>query len=53
MPAMHAALMPNGKVVFLDKIETYTQLRLDNGELAYSTEWDPESGQLVPLSYKV
>lgn len=53
VPAMHAALMPNGKVVFLDKIENYTQLHLDNGEFAYSSEWDPVSGAVTPLGYKV
>ena len=53
VPAMHAALMPNGKVVFLDKIENYTQLKLDDGEFAYSSEWNPVSGEVAPLAYKV
>ncbi len=53
VPAMHAALMPNGKVVFLDKIENYTLLQLGNGEFAYSSEWDPVSGKVTPLAYKV
>lgn len=53
VPAMHAALMPNGKAVFLDKIENFTQLQFDNGEYAYSSEWDPISGKVTPLAYKV
>jgi hypothetical protein len=40
-PAMHAGLLPNGKVVFLDKVENYTQIKLPNGQYAYSTEYDP------------
>jgi hypothetical protein len=53
VPVMHAALMPNGKVIFLDKIENYTQLQFDTGEYAYSSEWDPVSGKVTPLAYKV
>nr|OQO29912.1 hypothetical protein B0A51_03508 [Rachicladosporium sp. CCFEE 5018] len=52
VPAMHAALMPNGRVVFLDKVEDYTQLKLDNGQFAYSSEYDPVTNQVVPLAYK-
>ncbi|EGX49092.1 hypothetical protein AOL_s00079g46 [Orbilia oligospora ATCC 24927] len=52
VPAMHAALMTNGKVVFLDKVENYSQLRLRNGQYAYSSEFDPNTGQVVPLAYK-
>jgi hypothetical protein len=29
VPAMHTALMPNGNVVFLDKIENHTKLQVD------------------------
>lgn len=50
---MHAALMPNGRVVFLDKIEDYTQLKLDSGYYAYSSEYDPKTNEVVPLAYKV
>jgi hypothetical protein len=53
VPAMHAALMPNGKVVFLDKVENYTQITLNNGQFAYSAEYDPETHKAVGLSYKV
>lgn len=53
VPAMHAALMPNGRVVFLDKIEDYTQLKLDSGYYAYSSEYDPKTNEVVPLAYKV
>lgn len=52
VPAMHAALMPNGRVVFLDKIEDYTQLKLANGQYAYSSEFDPATNAVVPLAYK-
>lgn len=52
VPAMHAGLMPNGKVVFLDKVEDVTELRLPNGQYAYSSEWDPVTNTLTPLAYK-
>ncbi|KAL8399530.1 hypothetical protein RB594_000062 [Gaeumannomyces avenae] len=52
VPAMHAGLLPNGKVVFLDKVENYTQLRLGNGQFAYSSEFDPVSCTAKPLAYK-
>lgn len=39
VPAMHAGLMPNGRVVFLDKVEDYTQIKLANGQFAYSAEY--------------
>lgn len=40
VPAMAAVLMPNGNVVFLDKVENYTQLTLDNGRYAYSADFN-------------
>ena len=49
---MHAALLPNGKVVFLDKIEDYTRVNLSNGQRAYSTEYDPQTNRRVGLAYK-
>lgn len=52
VPAMHAGLMPNGKVVFLDKVENYTELKLANGQYAYSSEYDPATQKLTPLAYK-
>ncbi|KAL8729428.1 MAG: hypothetical protein Q9181_005010 [Wetmoreana brouardii] len=52
VPAMHAGLMQNGKVIFLDKVENNTQLKLPNGQWAYSAEYDPATRQVVPLSYK-
>lgn len=51
VPAMHAGLMPNGRVVFLDKVENYTELTLPNGQYAYSSEYDPVTQELVPLAY--
>ncbi|KAH8896611.1 DUF1929-domain-containing protein [Thozetella sp. PMI_491] len=52
VPAMHAGLMPNGRVVFLDKVENYTQLHLTNGQLAYSSEYNPADNTVVALGYK-
>ncbi|KAL8956347.1 MAG: hypothetical protein Q9193_006116 [Seirophora villosa] len=52
VPAMHAGLMQNGRVIFLDKVENYTQLKLPNGQFAYSSEYDPATNKVVPLSYK-
>ena len=53
VPAMHAGLMPNGRVVFLDKVENYTEVKLPGGQLAYSAEYDPNTRSVVALSYKV
>lgn len=53
VPAMHAGLMPNGRVVFLDKVENYTQIKLSDGQFAYSAEYDPVTNTAVGLSYKV
>ncbi|EZG03368.1 hypothetical protein H106_06850 [Trichophyton rubrum CBS 735.88] len=52
VPAMMAILMPNGKVVFADKIENYTELVLPNGQFAYSSEYDPVTNDVVALEYK-
>ena len=52
VPAMHAGLMPNGKVIFLDKVENYTQIKLANGQYAYSAEYDPVGKKVVGLQYK-
>ncbi|KAI5201489.1 galactose oxidase [Aureobasidium subglaciale] len=51
-PAMHAGLLPNGKVVFLDKVENYTNIKLPNGQYAYSTEYDPVTNKYTALAYK-
>lgn len=53
VPAMHAGLLPNGRVVFLDKVENYTEVKLPNGQFAYSAEYDPDTNLLAPLAYKV
>ena len=53
VPAMHAGLLPNGRVVFLDKVENYTQLKLGNGQYAYSCEYNPADNTVKPLAYKV
>lgn len=49
VPAMHAALLANGYVVFLDKIETWTELQLPSGKNAYSSIYDPTTETLWPL----
>lgn len=53
VPAMHAGLMPNGRVIFLDKVENYTQIKLSDGQYAYSAEYDPVTNTAVGLQYKV
>ncbi|KAK3711863.1 hypothetical protein LTR37_009381 [Vermiconidia calcicola] len=52
VPAMHAALMPNGRVVFLDKVEDYTHLMVSGEQYAYSSEYNPVANTAVPLTYK-
>ncbi|EER45751.1 glyoxal oxidase [Histoplasma capsulatum H143] len=52
VPAMSAALLANGRVVFIDKVENYTQLILDNGQYAYSSEYDPSTNMAAPLRYE-
>ncbi|GAB7356043.1 hypothetical protein MBLNU459_g6659t2 [Dothideomycetes sp. NU459] len=52
VPAMHAGLLPNGRVTFLDKVENYTQIKLSNGQYAYSSEYNPSSNTAVGLAYK-
>ena len=50
--AMHAGLMQNGRVIFLDKVENYAQIKLPDGQYAYSAEYDPVANKVVPLQYK-
>jgi len=50
--AMHAGLMQNGRVIFLDKMETSAQIKTTDNEWAYSAEYDPATNQVVPLKYK-
>ena len=50
---MHAGLMPNGRVIFLDKVENYTQIKLPDGQYAYSAEYDPATNKAVGLQYYV
>ena len=52
VPVMHAGLMQNGRVIFLDKVENYTQIKLTNGQYAYSAEYDPATNEYLPLTYK-
>ena len=51
VPAMHAGLMPNGRVFFLDKLENYTQLKTPDGYYAMSSEYNPADNTVVPLAY--
>lgn len=51
VPAMHAALMPNSRVIFLDKLEDFTKLKLANGRFAMSSEYDVQFNNAVPLAY--
>ncbi|TVY32668.1 Aldehyde oxidase [Lachnellula subtilissima] len=51
VPAMHAALMPNGRVMILDKLENYTQIKNADGFYAMSSEYDPATNKVVPLAY--
>ena len=50
---MHAGLMPNGRVIFLDKVENYTQIKLPDGQYAYSAEYDPQTNKAVGIQYYV
>ena len=51
VPAMHAALVPpEGMVLFLDKIETWTLLKLPNDRFAYSSLYDPIKKTPQPIS---
>lgn len=51
---MHAGLMQNGRVVFLDKVENFTQLTIPaTKQFAYSAEYNPATNEVLPLQYKV
>ena len=50
---MHGALKPPlGQVLFLDKVEDYSDRRLPNNRCAYSSLYDAETHHLIPLSVK-
>lgn len=50
VPAMHAAVLPpSGQLLFLDKVEDYSELRLPNDRGAYSSIYDPDTHHLTPL----
>ncbi|KAF2839094.1 carbohydrate-binding module family 18 [Patellaria atrata CBS 101060] len=51
VPVMHVGLLPNGRLVFLDKVENFTKLKLPNGQYAYSSEYDPITKENIPLAY--
>ena len=50
IPVMHAALLSNGKVAFLDKIEDRNGVFLPNGSAAYSCVYDPVTDDCKALS---
>lgn len=50
VPAMHAALLQNGQVVFLDKIENITEMTLPNGYPALSSMYDPATEMVTALN---
>ncbi|KAF2397491.1 hypothetical protein EJ06DRAFT_498597, partial [Trichodelitschia bisporula] len=52
VPAMHAALLADGRVMFLDKVENYTQVRLASGAYAYSVIYDPDRNTVAPLAVR-
>lgn len=47
---MHAALLSNGKLAFLDKVEDRNKIFLPNGRPAYSCVYDPAAKEIKPLS---
>lgn len=49
VPAMHAALLTDGTVMFLDKIKNRSQLYLPDGRRAYSSIFDPRTGATTSL----
>ena len=49
VPAMHAAVLPDGTVMFLDKIEDRSQILLSDGRKAYSSMYDPVTESVSPL----
>ena len=52
VPAMHAAVLHDGTVVFLDKIENRSQLYLPDGRRAYSSIYNPRTTRVNPLSVR-
>jgi hypothetical protein len=49
VPAMHVALASDGGVVFLDKVENVTMVKLANGKPAYSVRYNSNTNQYSPL----
>ena len=49
---MHAAVLLDGTVMFLDKIENRSELHLPNGRKAYSSIFDPATGIATPVEVK-
>jgi Glyoxal oxidase N-terminus len=50
VPAMHGALLANGKLAFLDKVEDRNKVFLSNGSAAYCCTYDPVTNDIKPLS---
>ena len=47
---MHAALLSNGKLAFLDKVEDRNKVFQQNGSAAYCCVYDPDTNDVKPLS---
>jgi hypothetical protein len=52
VPAMHAALLLDGSVMFLDKIENKSTIWLPDGRKAYSSIFDPATSKVTVLDVK-
>jgi hypothetical protein len=50
VPVMHAALLSNGKLAFLNKVEDRNKIFLPNGHPAYSCVFDPATKEVKPLA---
>ena len=50
VPVMHAALLSNGKVAFLDKVEDRNHVVQANSSAAYSVVFDPVTKAIKPLT---
>lgn len=50
VPAMHAAVLSNGKVALLDKVEDRNKVFLPNNSAAYSCLYDPTTNDIKALS---
>ncbi|KXS19925.1 hypothetical protein M427DRAFT_120307 [Gonapodya prolifera JEL478] len=53
VPAMHVIMVPNtGHIIMLGKQELFTELNLTSTRYAYSSEWNPDTLDLLALDLK-